>query len=248
MRNLMKGLLGDCLKDNDFLHTAILTGILRVAKEVIFSELNNPGTYGILDQPYASCFGFTEHEVNQLLTHANTDTKKGLNELLSPSTNYSTTQLVKEYVPLRFLENDSTYLWGLLLASGYVTAVTHQKKPDQMEHIVQLRIPNQEVTCVYNDLLRRWLTSGKGSSGTALLDALVAGQVEEFASYFKQFALESIGYFDKSNTQPERFYHGFVLGMITICKSATLSIHNAKAAWAVTIWRLSPETRHCLAL
>ncbi|MEM7403629.1 MAG: PD-(D/E)XK nuclease domain-containing protein, partial [Myxococcota bacterium] len=152
--------------------------------------------------------------IHQLLTRANTDTKKGLHELLSASTNYSTTQIVKEYVPLRFLENDSAHLWGLLLASGYVTAATHQKKPGSLEHVVQLRIPNQEVMCVYNDLLRRWLTSGTGSSGTALLDALVAGQIEEFASYFKQFALESIGYFDNSNTQPERFYHGFVLGMM----------------------------------
>ncbi|MEM7403631.1 MAG: AAA family ATPase [Myxococcota bacterium] len=54
MRDLMKGLLGDCLKDGHFLHRAILTGILRVAKEDIFSELNNPGIYGVLDQPYAS--------------------------------------------------------------------------------------------------------------------------------------------------------------------------------------------------
>ncbi|MEM7403285.1 MAG: AAA family ATPase, partial [Myxococcota bacterium] len=67
MRDLMKGLLGDCLKDGNFLHQAVLTGILRVAKEDIFSELNNPGVYGVLDQPYASWFGFTEHEVNQLL-------------------------------------------------------------------------------------------------------------------------------------------------------------------------------------
>ncbi|MEM7589200.1 MAG: AAA family ATPase, partial [Myxococcota bacterium] len=67
MRNLMKGLLGDCLKDGPFLNRAVLTGILRVAKEDIFSELNNPGIYGVLDQPYSSWFGFTEHEVNQLL-------------------------------------------------------------------------------------------------------------------------------------------------------------------------------------
>ncbi|MEM7403115.1 MAG: PD-(D/E)XK nuclease domain-containing protein, partial [Myxococcota bacterium] len=242
-----------------------------------FSELNNPGIYGVLDQPYASWFGFTEHEANQLLqqtghsdrlelvrqaydgyrfgadqpvmiynpwsvindlckptakpglhwvntsdnyliqqllTRANTDTKKGLHQLLSASTHYSSTQTIKEHVPLRFLENDSAHLWGLLLASGYVTAASHQKKADSLEHVVQLRIPNQEVMCVYNDLLRRWLTSGAGASGTALLDALVAGQVQEFASHFKQFALESIGYFDKSNTQPERFYHGFVLGMM----------------------------------
>ncbi|MEM7402753.1 MAG: AAA family ATPase, partial [Myxococcota bacterium] len=57
MRDLMKGLLGDCLKDGHFLHQAVLTGILRIAKEDIFSELNNPGIYGVLDQPYASQFG-----------------------------------------------------------------------------------------------------------------------------------------------------------------------------------------------
>ena len=51
MRNLMKGLLGDCLKDGPFLHRAVLTGILRVAKEDIFSELNNPGIYGVLKRP-----------------------------------------------------------------------------------------------------------------------------------------------------------------------------------------------------
>ena len=49
MRNLMKGLLGDCLKDNPFLHRAVLTGIMRVAKEDIFSDLNNPGVFGVLN-------------------------------------------------------------------------------------------------------------------------------------------------------------------------------------------------------
>ncbi|MEM7403576.1 MAG: AAA family ATPase, partial [Myxococcota bacterium] len=152
MRDLMKGLLGDCLKDSHFLHRAVLTGILRVAKEDIFSDLNNPGTFGVLDDRYATRFGFTQQEVqqllqrrelsdrfdticqaydgyrfgqdrpvevynpwsviryvsqptkqpglhwvntsdnyliHQLLTRANTDTKKGLHELLSASTNYS---------------------------------------------------------------------------------------------------------------------------------------------------------------
>ncbi|MEM7402891.1 MAG: PD-(D/E)XK nuclease domain-containing protein, partial [Myxococcota bacterium] len=152
--------------------------------------------------------------IHQLLTRANTDTKKGLHELLSASTNYSTTQIVKEYVPLRFLENNSAHLWGLLLASGYVTAATHQKKPGSLEHLVQLRVPNQEVMCVYNDLLRRWLTSGTGINAAALVEVLVKGEIEEFAEEFQEFVLESVSYFDTGGKQPERFYHAFILGML----------------------------------
>ncbi|MEM7495263.1 MAG: AAA family ATPase, partial [Myxococcota bacterium] len=66
MRNLMKGLLGDSLKDNDFLHRAVITGILRVAKEDIFSDLNNLGIYSVSRDRFASSFGFTEAEVKAL--------------------------------------------------------------------------------------------------------------------------------------------------------------------------------------
>ncbi|MEM7403206.1 MAG: PD-(D/E)XK nuclease domain-containing protein, partial [Myxococcota bacterium] len=152
--------------------------------------------------------------IHQLLTRANTDTKKGLHELLSASTNYSSMQTVKEYVPLRFLENDSKHLWGLLLASGYVTVASHQKKIDSLEHVVQLCIPNQELLCVYSDLLQRWLTGGTGMSGAALVETLVKGEIQEFIEEFQEFVLESVSFFDTGGKQPERFYHAFVLGML----------------------------------
>ncbi|MEM7588874.1 MAG: AAA family ATPase [Myxococcota bacterium] len=224
MRDLMKGLLGDCLKDNSFLHRAMLTGIVRVAKEDIFSDLNNLGVFGVLDDRFASCFGFVEHEVKQLLVQRNLSNRFDLIQKAyngyrfghdtSEATHYSTTQILKENVPLCFLENSSEHLWGLLLASGYVTAASNPKTENALSQMVQLRIPNQEVSSVYNDLLRRWLTPGSGTDGANLLDALVQGQVEEFAAHFERFVLESMSYFDKSNDQPERFYHGFVLGMM----------------------------------
>ncbi|MEM7588802.1 MAG: AAA family ATPase [Myxococcota bacterium] len=67
MRNLMRGLLSDCLKENDYLHRGVVTGILRIAKEDIFSDLNNLGVYGVLDDPFTASFGFTTPEVQQLL-------------------------------------------------------------------------------------------------------------------------------------------------------------------------------------
>ena len=53
-------------KDNEHLSFGILTGVLRVAKESIFSGLNNVQVYSVLDEHYSSCFGFTEAEVRAM--------------------------------------------------------------------------------------------------------------------------------------------------------------------------------------
>ena len=65
--DLIRGLLSEALKGNDDLEKAILTGILRVAKEGMFSGLNNIKVYSILNPRYNEYFGFTQAEVNALL-------------------------------------------------------------------------------------------------------------------------------------------------------------------------------------
>lgn len=63
----MRGMFGAALKDNSFLDRAVITGILRVSKESLFSGLNNLCVYSILDTEYSEHFGFTELEVHDLL-------------------------------------------------------------------------------------------------------------------------------------------------------------------------------------
>lgn len=58
----MRNLFSAVLKDNENLEFGILTGVLRIAKESLFSGLNNLAVYTVLDEKYASCFGFTEKE------------------------------------------------------------------------------------------------------------------------------------------------------------------------------------------
>ena len=67
MTHFMRPLLGNALKGNIYLYKAVLTGILRVAKEDLFSGLNNIGVYGVTEDRYASYFGFTEEEIQALL-------------------------------------------------------------------------------------------------------------------------------------------------------------------------------------
>lgn len=67
MVGFMRGLLGGLLKTNPYLERAVLTGILRISKESMFSGLNNIKIYSILSNKYTEHFGFTQEEVNSLL-------------------------------------------------------------------------------------------------------------------------------------------------------------------------------------
>ena len=64
--NFMRNMLSAALKDNNNIAFGILTGILRVAKESIFSGLNNIRVYSVLDRKYSSYFGFTNAEVEDM--------------------------------------------------------------------------------------------------------------------------------------------------------------------------------------
>lgn len=72
MIELMRSLLGGALKDNSSLEKAVITGILRVGKESIFSGLNNLTTNTLVDYRFQDSFGFTEDEVVNILTHYST--------------------------------------------------------------------------------------------------------------------------------------------------------------------------------
>ncbi len=73
--NFMRNFFSGGLKDNPHLAFGFLTGILRVAKESIFSGMNNLKTYSILDDGYSSYFGFTEKEVKDMLRYYGKDNK-----------------------------------------------------------------------------------------------------------------------------------------------------------------------------
>jgi len=82
--DFMRVFLSAALKDNPNLFKGILTGIYRVAKESIFSGLNNLSVFTILNRDYTQYFGFTQEEVEKMLTilgyDQNEELKKGLRE------------------------------------------------------------------------------------------------------------------------------------------------------------------------
>ncbi len=75
MVSFMRGLFGSALKTNPYLHKAVITGILRIAKESLFSGLNNLKVYSTLSKRYSEYFGFTETEVNDILVKSHLSEK-----------------------------------------------------------------------------------------------------------------------------------------------------------------------------
>jgi putative sterol carrier protein len=79
--DFLKAILGNALKGNLYLQKAVLTGILRISKESMFSDLNNIEVYSILANQYNTYFGFTQNEVEKLLADYNlTKEKEGVRE------------------------------------------------------------------------------------------------------------------------------------------------------------------------
>ena len=70
MISLLRGMFGAALKTNPYLERAVITGILRVAKESLFSGVNNLKVYSLIHSHYGQYFGFTEEEVADLLKKA----------------------------------------------------------------------------------------------------------------------------------------------------------------------------------
>lgn len=70
MLDVIRGLLSTSLKTNDYLKFAVVTGCLRIAKESIFTGVNNFKSYSVVDEAFSQYFGFTEKEVNDLLATA----------------------------------------------------------------------------------------------------------------------------------------------------------------------------------
>ena len=78
MLDVIKGMMGTALKDNEFLEFSVITGCLRIAKESIFTGTNNFASYSVLDADFSEYFGFSEDEVEKMLLAADRQDKADL--------------------------------------------------------------------------------------------------------------------------------------------------------------------------
>jgi len=102
--NFMRTFLGEALKTNEYLKFGCMTGILRVSKESIFSGLNNPKIYSVLDEQYSEYFGFLPREVDSLLEEYGVENKEEIKKWYN-GYNFGGTEIYNPWSILNAIDN-----------------------------------------------------------------------------------------------------------------------------------------------
>lgn len=118
------------------------------------------------------------------------------------------------------LDEDEDAVWSLMLASGYLKVLKYEQM-DQIsedeEPLYELALTNQEVKRMFRKMVRGWFKKTKWDYND-FVKAMLCGNVEEMNEYMNLVSEQVFSNFDTgkgpSQRQPERFYHGFVLGLI----------------------------------
>jgi len=270
MIGFLRGLLTAALKDNPHVAKGVLTGILRVAKESIFSDLNNLGVYTILERPFSDKFGLTRDEVAALLetcglAHrmdevdawyngydfgghvifnpwsilnfveenpdmpqpywANTSSNALVRELIVEGgldvrqqierlmAGGAIESVIDRNIVFPDLRKKSRYLFSLFFFSGYLKCVDARLSEEDM--VCTLRVPNREVRYIFRNIVSGWLEeSFESAKLTAMLRALVTGDLDRFGRLLNEFVITTLSFFDTKGKNPEAVYQAFVLGLL----------------------------------
>lgn len=124
---------------------------------------------------------------------------------------------IDEQIIFSQLECNENAVWSLFLAGGYLKADSYQLDEASGIEEYELTITNKEVRIMFEKMIRDWFgQSAKEYNG--LIRALLQGNRKEMNAYMNRIALTTFSYFDTGNrpsgSEPERFYHGFVLGLM----------------------------------
>ena len=273
MVEFIRGLFNSTFKTNPYLERAVMTGVTRVGRESIFSDLNNLEVVTTTSEKYEDSFGFTEQEVwealqecglyenrlavkdwydgfafgkrkdiynpwsiinyldkkrlstywantssnglvDQLIREGSVDIKISMENLLKGERLYKE---IDEQIIFDQLDADENAIWSLFLSGGYLKAEGHEFNEDTGADLYELALTNKEVQIMFQKMIRKWFNRS-GTVYNGFIRALLQDDVKSMNAYMNRVALATFSYFDSGRnpsmeTQPERFYHGFVLGL-----------------------------------
>jgi PD-(D/E)XK nuclease superfamily/Predicted AAA-ATPase len=157
--------------------------------------------------------------VRDLLVHHALDVETDMTALLEGD---AIERRVDENVVLTDLRERPDALYDLLVFSGYLKAEAGTGVPGE-EPAYRLSIPNREVREIYASTFRRWMETrleGHRGSLRKLTSALLEGDAELLEEQIQTFVTNLLSYHDPAGIDPERVYHGFMVGLLAIMEPA----------------------------
>ena len=273
MVSFIRNLFNSTFKTNPYLERAVMTGITRVSKESIFSDLNNLKVVTTTSGKYGNAFGFTEKEVfdalddydmgdqkeivkkwydgftfgkytviynpwsitnyldeerlgtywantssngliAKLIQQGSIEIKEIMEDLLEGKSLHTE---IDEEIVFSQLDTKENAIWSLMLTSGYLKVLHSEFTADGHFHY-ELGVTNFEVQIMLKNMIRDWFDR-QDSHYNDFIKALLQGDLDAMNEYMSRVALHTFSSFDTAKNasagdDPERFYHGFVLGLM----------------------------------
>lgn len=273
LSDFIRNLFHATCKTNPSLERAMMTGITRISKESLFSDLNNLVVVTTTSRPYGDAFGFTEQEVftamdvlgltekeevrrwydgfifgdcrgiynpwsilnyfrekkfaaywvhtssnslaGKLIREGSPQVKMIMEDLLQGK--LFSTQL-DEQVVFDQLDDQANAVWGLLLASGYLRAEQVIFDRESGKTTYALGLTNLEVRLMFGQMIEDWFRAYTPAYNE-FIKALLLNDTDAMNEYMNRVSEEIFSCFDtgkrpSGKAEPERFYHGFVLGLM----------------------------------
>lgn len=290
MAGFIRSLFNATFKTNPYLERAIMTGITRVSKESMFSDLNNLKVITTTSSKYGNAFGFTENEVFDVLDNYDMGDKKEIvkkwydgftfgeytdiynpwsiinylderklgtywantssNGLISNLLQQGSAEVkeimedllqgisliteIDEEIIFSQLDTKKNAIWSLMLASGYLK-VLHSEFTEDGHFHYELGVTNFEVQIMLKNMVRDWFDR-QDTHYNDFIKALLQNDTKAMNHYINKVAIQTFSYFDTGNKpseeiEPERFYHGFVLGLIVELKDKYHIISNRESGF-----------------
>lgn len=164
---------------------------------------------------------------------------------------------IDEQIVYNQLDNNETAIWSLLLASGYLKVVDYELEDcvaETDQAMYELALTNHEVELMFRSMVRGWFSRAE-SDYNDFIQSLLAGNVKAMNAYMNRVALQTFSYFDTGKTpsdaEPERFYHGFVLGMMVELRGKYTVTSNRESGFGrydVMLEPKNPETDNAIIL
>ena len=302
-----RSMFNSAFKTNPYLERGMMTGITRVSKESIFSDLNNLKVVTTTSDEYADAFGFTEQEVFAALEEfgyverekvkfwydgfffgalkdiynpwsilnyldtgkfttywANTSSNSLVGKLIREGSKGIKTEFerllegehlitpIDEQIVYNQLNGSEKAIWSLLLASGYLKVLSYEEYEKDGEDITdpkyELAITNHEVKLMFRQMVRGWFDRVY-SDYNDFEKALLLGDVEAMNEYMNRVSSDMFSYFDTTTRiEPERFYHGFVLGLMVSLENRYIITSNRESGFGRYDIMLEPKNKEDVAI
>ena len=297
-----RSMFNSAFKTNPNLDRGIMTGITRVSRESIFSDLNHLKVVTATSNEYADSFGFTEKEVFAALEECGLEEEKEkikywydgfvfgkYRDIYNPwsilnfldtgiydvywantSANSLVAKLIREgnrRIKMSFerllqgehircsIEEQIVYnrlgdneeaVFSLLVASGYLKVLSYDRADLVEDVMYELALTNYEVKKMFRGLVKDWFGTVKADYND-FIKALLNGNLKEMNAYMNRVALQTFSYFDTGKGPfgdgPERFYHGFVLGLLVELSAAYVIISNRESGFGRYDVMLEPKNK-----